>query len=105
MKDRQLLEESMGFSYCQAIGKLIFALTICRIDISIAVITLSQYSKNPAKVHYQAAKAVFVYLWHTRSDGIHYWRPAPRLDLPDIPLPITITSLERLKISSTSRTL
>jgi hypothetical protein len=95
-KDRQILEDTMGFSYRQCIGELIFALTICRIDISIAVITLSQYSDNPAKVHYQAVKAVFVYLWHTRTDGIHYWRPAPRLDLPDVPLPIPITTMNRL---------
>jgi hypothetical protein len=96
-KDQMLLEEAMGFSYRQGIGELIFALTICRIDISIAVITLSQYSASPAKEHYQAVKAVFVYLWHTKSDGIHYWRPAPRLDLPDVPLPVPITNPERLK--------
>jgi hypothetical protein len=97
MREQQQLEDSMGFSYRQAIGELIFALTICRIDISVAVITLSQYSANPAKEHYQAAKAVFVYLWHTREDGIYYWRPEPREDLPDIPLPETTTDPERLK--------
>jgi hypothetical protein len=98
MKERQQLEETMGFSYRQAIGELIFALTICRIDISVAVITLSQYSENPAKEHYQATKAVFVYLWHTKDDGIYYWRPEPREDLPDIALPETTTDPERLKM-------
>jgi hypothetical protein len=86
-KERDQLEDSMGFSYRQAIGELIFAHTICRIDISIAVITLSQYSANPAKEHYQAVKAVFVYLWHTKDDGIYYWHPEARNDLPDMPLP------------------
>jgi hypothetical protein len=95
-KEQQNLENAMGFSYRQGIGELIFALTICRIDISIAVITLSQYAANPAKEHYQAVKAVFVYLWHTRSDGLHYWRPEPRPELPDIELPIAITKLKRL---------
>jgi hypothetical protein len=97
LKEQQQLEVSMGFSYRQGIGELIFALTICRIDISIAIITLSQYSERPAKEHYQAVKAVFVYLWHTRSDGIYYWRPSPREDLPDVPLPETNTHPERLK--------
>jgi hypothetical protein len=95
-KEQQTLETAMGFSYRQGIGELIFALTICRIDISIAVITLSQYAANPAKEHYQAVKAVFVYLWHTRNDGLHYWRPESRPELPDIPLPIPITKLKRL---------
>ena len=90
------LETQMGFNYRQAIGELIFAMTICRIDISIAVIILSQYSHNPAKIHYQALKAVFVYLKATKHDGIYYWRPEPRDDLPDEPLPTTITSAQRL---------
>jgi hypothetical protein len=67
------LELSMGFSYQQGTGELIVALTICRINISIAIITLSQYSERPAKEHYQAVKAIFVYLWHTKSDGLYYW--------------------------------
>jgi hypothetical protein len=96
LKDQQQLETAMGFSYRQGIGELIFALTICRIDISIAIITLSQYSERPAKVHYQAVKAVFVYLWHTKSDGLYYWRPTPRDDLPDLPLPETVTNPDRL---------
>jgi hypothetical protein len=67
----------MGFSSRQGIGELIFALTICRMDISIAIITLSQLSKQPAKEQYQAVKAVFVYLWHTKSDGLYYLQPTP----------------------------
>jgi hypothetical protein len=97
IKEQQQLEMSMGFSYRQGIGEIIFALTICRIDISIAIITLSQYSERPAKEHYQAVKAIFVYLWHTKSDGIYYWRPSPRDDLPDVPLPETNTHPEQLK--------
>jgi hypothetical protein len=95
-REQQQLELSMGFSYQQGIGELIFALTVCRIDISIGIITLSQFSKRPAKEHYQAVKAVFVYLWHTKSDSLYYWQPSPRDDLPDKPLPKTITNPERL---------
>ncbi len=87
----------MGFSYRQAIGELIFAMTICRLDISPAVIKLSQYLEAPTKCHYQAAKAIFTYLYATKHDGIYYWRPAPREDLPNEDLPKTMASAEQLK--------
>jgi hypothetical protein len=57
---------------------------------------LSQYSTNPAQCHYQATKALMVYLHATREDSIFYWRPEPNDDLPDLPLPITISSHEKL---------
>ena len=44
IKEQKQLERKMGFSYRQCIGELIYALTICIIDISIAIITLSQHS-------------------------------------------------------------
>lgn len=94
--EAQDLETQMGFSYRQAIGELIYAMTICRIDISSAVIKLSQYSDNPSKCHYQAVRAVFIYLNATKSDGIYYWRPRPNLELPFKPLPKPITKHEIL---------
>jgi hypothetical protein len=97
IKEQRELETQMGFSYRQAIGELIFAMTICRLDISPAVIKLSQYSHAPAKCHYQAAKAVFVYLHATKADGIYYWRPSARLDLPQEDLPVTVASPDKLK--------
>ena len=42
------LQKKMGFNYRQCIGELIYALTVCHIDISIAVIKLSQHSNHPA---------------------------------------------------------
>ena len=90
VKEQQELETQMGFSYRQAIGELIFAMAICRLDISPAIIKLSQYSEAPAKCHYQATKAVFTYLYATKNDGIYYWRPTLRDDLPDLALPNTI---------------
>ena len=62
----------MGFSYRQCIGELIYALTICCIDISIAVITLSQHSLNPAEVHYEAVKRLFAYLNNTKRNVLTY---------------------------------
>jgi hypothetical protein len=96
-KEQRELEKAMGFSYRQAIGELIFALTICRPDIAVPVIKLSQYASRPALEHYKAVKAVFVYLNATRDDGLVYWRKAPRDDLPDTPHPRTITPEDILR--------
>jgi hypothetical protein len=92
LTEQQALERQMGFNYRQVIGEAIFAMTLCRLDIAPAIIKLSQYLSNPAKCHYQAAKALMVYLHATRNDGIYYWRPEPNLSLPDLPLPQTISS-------------
>jgi Reverse transcriptase (RNA-dependent DNA polymerase) len=91
-KEQRTLEREMNFNYRQAIGELIFAMTVCRIDISQAVIKLSQYSSQPAKVHYQAVKQIFAYLNATKNDGIYYWRTEPRNDLPYHPNPSTTTN-------------
>jgi hypothetical protein len=61
LKEQKELERRMRFSYRQTIGELIYALTVCRVDISIAVITLSQHSHHPAQIHYGAVKQVFAY--------------------------------------------
>ena len=82
----------MGFSYRQCIGELIYALTICRIDISIVVITLSQHAINPAKIHYEAVKHVFLYLNATKKVGLTYWRTQQQMDLPYKSDPITISN-------------
>jgi hypothetical protein len=96
-KEQRELEKAMGFSYRQAIGELIFALTICRPDIAVPVIKLSQYASRPAPEHYKAVKAVFVYLNATRDDGLVYWRKKPRNDLPDVPYPRTVTPEDILR--------
>ena len=81
----------MGFNYRQAIGELIYAYTICFIDIAISVITQSQFSHQPAEIHYKAVKQVFVYLNATKDYGLTYWQPKPLDHLPykDPPQPIT----------------
>jgi hypothetical protein len=90
-KEQRELEKAMGFSYRQAIGELIFALTICHPDIAVPVIKLSQHASCPAVEHYKAVKAVFVYLNATREDRLVHWRRNPRDDLPDVPDPRTVT--------------
>ena len=95
-KEKQALEQNMGFSYRQAIGEAIFAMTICRIDISPAIIKLSQYSEKPAKCHYQALKNLFAFLNVTKGEGLYYWRQEARMDLPNEPLPVPISNEESL---------
>jgi hypothetical protein len=95
-KEKQALKKEMGFSYRQAIGEAIFAMTICRIDISPAIIKLSQYSEKPAKCHYQALKNLFAFLNATKSEGLYYWHQDACMDLPDEPLPIPISNEETL---------
>ena len=59
-------------NYRQAIGELIYLYTICRVDISIVIITLSQHVQQPAETHYNAAKHLFIYLNSTRDYGLVY---------------------------------
>ena len=58
-QDRVRLHDQ-GFSYRQAIGKLLFAAVTCQPDILYSVIKLSQYSSCPAAIHYAAAKRGFL---------------------------------------------
>ena len=101
--EQQALEKGIGFNYCQVRGECIFAMTCCRVDIAPAIIKLSQYSANPARCHYNAAKMVMVYLWHTKSDGIYYWRQEPNDSLPDEPFPEPVSSLCDLEHYFTSQ--
>ena len=85
--DKIKLQVEMNFNYRQAIGELIYAMVTCRPDISFPLIKLSQYSSNPAKVHYQAVIQIFRYLNATIDDGLIYWRSQPHQSLPLLPLP------------------
>jgi hypothetical protein len=78
----------MGFSYQSGIGELIYALVTCRPDISYAVVRCAQNSSCPVEIHYHAVKHILKYLYLTRHDGLHYWRPHPNDALPALPLPV-----------------
>ena len=87
LEDQTILETNMGFKYRKGIGELLFAAITCRPEILYAVIKLSQFSVNPAEIHYQSVKHIFRYLRDTIDYGIHYWRPSPRPDCPLLPFP------------------
>jgi hypothetical protein len=96
-REAQELEKEMGFSYRQAIGELIFAMTVGRIDISYPIIKLSQYSARPSKAQYQAVKQVFVYLNATRDQGLTYWRREPNMNVPYAAPPIPVSAPSTLQ--------
>src|SRR5882724_6213961 len=55
-------EDMCNVLYCKAIGLLMYAaLGICP-DIAFAVMFLSQFMQNPARMHWDAVKRVFRYL-------------------------------------------
>jgi hypothetical protein len=95
-KIQALLQKQMGFGYRKAIGELIWPMTTCRPDISQAVLKCASASAAPTEIHYNAVKSIFRYLAATLTDGIHFWRTEPCMNLPDDPLP---------KIHSTPRDL
>lgn len=90
-KDLAALETSMHIKYRGGVGKLIWAMTTCRPDISFTSVKLSQSNSRPAEIHYHGLKHAIRYLYITRTDGLYFWRTRPRPDLPDAPLP-TINS-------------
>ena len=71
-------------------------MSVCQVNVSIAVITLSQHSHHPAQIHYEAVKQVFAYLNATKRDDLTYWRPTPRMDFPIAPDPFPISALSQL---------
>ena len=81
--EQQKVQDQAGFVYRTAIGELIYALIVARLEISFATTKLSQYSSNPALIHYTAVKQIFAYLNNTMDEGLIFWRSSPRDDLPD----------------------
>jgi hypothetical protein len=86
-KEQATLAKSMQLSYRAGMGEMIWAMTTCHPDVAFASVKLSQSNSCPHKIHYHGLKHALKYLYSTREDGIYYWRPSPRLDLKEGPLP------------------
>ena len=82
------LAKRMGFKYRAAIGELIYAMVTCRPDLAYGVVRGSQANSCPAEIHYNGVKHMLKYLFHTKTDGIYFWRPAPNDTLPRGRLPV-----------------
>jgi hypothetical protein len=66
----EAFEDMKDVPYQCAIGSLMYAATSTRPDIAFAVATLSQFMRNPGRVHWEAAKRVMRYLKGTADYGI-----------------------------------
>lgn len=67
-------ENNRAFPYREAIGKLMYAATSTRLDISYAVGHLSRYLDNPSDDHWNAVKRILRYLKGTQNHGLIYNR-------------------------------
>ena len=83
--EHQQLATKMGFSYRQVLGELMYAYISTRPDIGYALNTLAKFTQHPNDIHYRMLKRTALYLRHTISWGIIYWRTRSNLNLPDIP--------------------
>ena len=87
--EQRQLSQKMNINYRQVIGLWIWPMIKCRPDISFHISKLSQSLANPALEHYEALKLVSQYLAMTIDEGLYFWRDAPRMDLPEGPMPTT----------------
>ena len=86
-KHQASLSKEMQLTYRAGVGELIWAMTTCRPDLAFASVKLSQSNSCPHKIHYHGLKQALKYLYSSKEDGIYFWQTAPRMDLPDGPLP------------------
>ena len=77
----------MQLNYRAGIGKLIWAMTTCQLDLAFASVKLSQSNLCPHKIHYHGLKHALKFLYNSKDDGIYFWRTSPRMELPESPLP------------------
>ena len=59
---------------------------------------MSQSNICPAEEHYHGLKHALKFLYNPRDDGLYYWRPHPRLELPEGPLPNVNSNISDLMI-------
>ncbi|KAL7551376.1 hypothetical protein ACHAWF_014575 [Thalassiosira exigua] len=58
---------------------------------------LSQGHRScPAEIHYHGVRHCLKYLYITRDDGIYFWRPEPREDLPEVAPPRIMSNFHDL---------
>jgi hypothetical protein len=77
-KNSQLkLAKDMQIGYCSGIIELIWAMTTCWLDLAYSSIELSQSNSCPHKVHYHGLKHALKYIYHTKDNGLYFWKTEP----------------------------
>ena len=69
----------MDFGYRQVIGKLVYAMVICRPVISFTIIKLAQYSTKLLEIYLDTVKDIDHYLNATAHEGIYLCRKNVRM--------------------------
>ena len=65
-------EDKRVTPYQEAVGALMWAATMTRLDVAYAAHQLGKFNDNPEPVHWRAAKRALQYLWRTKDVGITY---------------------------------
>jgi hypothetical protein len=75
----------MQLTYRARVGKLIWAITTCRPDLSYASVKLSQSNSCPHELHYHGLKHALKFLYNSKDDGLYFWHPSPCMELQEGP--------------------
>jgi hypothetical protein len=67
------LAKSMHLNYRSGVGKLIWAMTTCRPDLSFASVKLSQSNSCPHELHFHGLKHALKFLYTSCDDGLYFW--------------------------------
>jgi hypothetical protein len=77
----------MQIGYRSGVGELIWAMMTCRPDLSYTSVKLSQSNSCPHEIHYHGLQHTLKFLYHSKDDGLYFWRTQPCMELPEGPLP------------------
>jgi hypothetical protein len=88
------LAKDTQFGYRSGVSELIWAMMSCRPDLAYSSVKLSQSNSCPHKIHYHGLKHALKFLYHSKDDGLYFWRTQPHMELPEGPLP-SITSKQQ----------
>ena len=86
-KLQQKLAKTMQLNYRSGVGELIWAMTTSQPDLTFTSVKLSQSNSCPHKIHFHGLKHALKFLYNSKNDGLYFWRPHPRTELPEGPIP------------------
>lgn len=70
--------EMKNVPYKEALGSLMYAYLVTRMDLGCAVSTLSAFAENPGKSHWNALKRVLRYMKGTKDFNLNLMIPGER---------------------------
>jgi hypothetical protein len=70
---QQKLAKTMQLNYQLGVGELIWAMTMCQLDLAFTSVKLSQSNSCPHKIYFHGLKHALKYLYNSRNDGLYFW--------------------------------